>query len=160
VIPVGNATYNGNYTLVSNNRCFDQNGASGTQGYGIGTDSSLLVGLKIVDNDTFGNRVGPYYFQGSTLTYFRGRRIEGRSAVDPALINAGAAADYAVTVPGLDTGNWLLSSNFIGVTTEPMMMTTRYTATNTATVRLFNFSAAAYNLPSGSLLVQAEEVIA
>ena len=160
VLPIGNVTYNGNYTLVSNNRCFDQNGASGTQGYGIGTNSPSLVGLKIVDNDTFGNRVGPYYFQGSTLTFFRGRRIEGRAALDPALINPGNAADYAVTVPGLDAGNWLLSSNFIGVTTEPMMMTTRYTAANTATVRLFNFSAAAYNLPNGALLVQAEEVIA
>ena len=160
VLPIGNVTYNGNYTLVSNNRCFDQNGASGTQGYGIGTNSPSLVGLKIVDNDTFGNRVGPYYFQGSTLTFFRGRRIEGRAALDPALINPGNAADYAVTVPGLDAGNWLLSSNFIGVTTEPMMMTTRYTAANTATVRLFNFSAAAYNLPNGTLLVQAEEVIA
>jgi len=41
-----------------------------------------------------------------------------------------------------------------------MMMTTRYTAANTATVRLFNFSAAAYDLPNGTLLVQAEEVIA
>ena len=160
VLPVGNATYNGNYTLVSNNRCFDQNGASGTQGYGIGTNSSLLVGLKIVDNDSFGNRVGPYYFQGATLTYFRGRRIEGRSAVNPASIAAAGAADYAVTVPGLDTGNWLLSANFIGLTTEPMMLTTRYTATNQATVRLFNFTASAYDLPSGSFLVQAEEVIA
>jgi hypothetical protein len=159
-IPVGNATYNGNYVLVSNNRCFDQNGVSGTQGYGIGTNSPSLVGLKIVDNDTFGNRVGPYYFQGSTLAYFRGRRIEGRSTVNPASIAAAGSADYAVTVPGLDTGNWLLSSNFIGVTTEPMMMTTRYTSSNTATVRLFNFSAAAYDLPSGNLLVQAEEVIA
>jgi len=160
VLPIGNPTYNGNYTLVSNNRCFDQNGAAGTQGYGIGTNSALLVGLKIVDNDTIGNRVGPYYFQGSTLTYFRGRRIEGRSAVNPASIASAGAADYPVTVPGLDTGNWLLSSNFIGVTTEPMMMTVRYTAANTATVRLFNFSASAYDLPSGSFLVQAEEVIA
>jgi len=159
-LPIGNATYNGNYTLVSNNRCFDQNGASGTQGYGIGTNSSLLVGLKIVDNDCFGNRVGPYYFQGSTITYFRGRRIEGRSAVNPASIAPAGSADYAVTVPGLDTGNWLLSANFIGLTTEAMMLTARYTASNTATVRLFNFTASAYDLPSGSLLVQAEEVIA
>lgn len=160
VIPVGNAAYNGNYTLISNNRCFDQNGASGTQGYGIGTNSSLLVGLKIVDNDSFGNRVGPYYFQGSTLTYFRGRRIEGRSAVNPTSLPAAGAADYPVTVPGLDTGNWLLSANFIGVTTEPMMLTARYSAVNQATVRLFNFTASAYDLPSGSFLVQAEEVIA
>ena len=160
VLPIGNPTYNGNYTLVSNNRCFDQNGAAGTQGYGIGTNSSLLVGLKIVDNDSFGNRVGPYYFQGSTLTYFRGRRIEGRSAVNPASLPAAGSADYPVTVPGLDTGNWLLSANFIGLTTEAMMLTTRYTAANTATIRLFNFTASAYDLPSGSFLVQAEEVIA
>jgi hypothetical protein len=160
VLPVGNATYNGNYTLVSNNRCFDQNGASGTQGYGIGTNSSLLVGLKIVDNDSFGNRVGPYYFQGSTLTYFRGRRIEGRAAVNPANVPSGGTGDYDVTVPGLDTGNWLLSANFIGLTTEPMMLIVKYQTSNTARIRLFNFTASAYDLPSGSFLVQAEEVIA
>jgi len=159
-IPAGNATFNGSYSLISNNRCFDQNGASGTQGYGIGAENSSIVGLNVVDNDCVNNRVGPYNMLGATLIFFRGRRIEGRSAVNPASIAAAGAADYAVTVPGLDTGNWLLSSNFIGVTTEPMMMTTRYTAANTATVRLFNFSASAYDLPSGSFLVQAEEVIA
>ena len=162
-IPAGNATYNGSYSLVANNRCFDQNAASGTQGYGIGADNSIaspLVGLKFVDNDCFGNRLAPYIKENATVTYFRGRRIEGRSAVNPASIAAAGAADYPVTVPGLDTGNWLLSSNFIGVTTEPMMMTTRYSAANTAIVRLFNFSASPYDLPSGSLLVQAEEVIA
>jgi len=159
-IPAGNATFNGSYSLISNNRCFDQNGASGTQGYGIGAENSSIVGLNVVDNDCVNNRVGPYNMLGATLIFFRGRRIEGRSAVNPASIAAAGAADYPVTVPGLDTGNWLLSSNFIGVTTEPMMMTTRYSAANTAIVRLFNFSASAYDLPSGSFLVQAEEVIA
>lgn len=162
-IPAGNATYNGSSSLISNNRCFDQNAASGTQGYGIGADYSLaspLVGLKIVDNDCFGNRLASYITENATVTYFRGRRIEGRSAVNPASLPASGAADYSVTVPGLDTGNWLLSANFIGLTTEPMMLTTRYTATNQATVRLFNFTASAYDLPSGSFLVQAEEVIA
>jgi hypothetical protein len=162
-IPAGNATYNGSYSLVSNNRSFDQNGASGTQGYGIGADYSLaspLVGLKFVDNDCFGNRLASYIKENATVTYFRGRRIEGRLAVDPASIAPAGAADYSVTVPGMDTGNWLLSSNFIGLTTEPMMSTTRYTAVNQAAVRIFNFSASAYDLPSGSFLVQAEEVIA
>jgi len=161
-IPAGNATYNGSYSLVSNNRAFDQNGASGTQGYGIGADYSLaspLVGLKFVDNDCFNNRLASYIKENATVTYFRGRRIEGRSAVNPASIAPAGVADYSVTVPGLDTGNWLLSSNFIGLTTEAMMLTTRYTATNTATVRLFNFTASAYDLPSGSFLVQAEETI-
>lgn len=159
-IPAGNATYNGSYSLISNNRCFDQNAASGSQGYGIGAENSSLVGLKIADNDCFGNRVGPYNMNGATVTYFRGRRIEGRSAVNPASLPAAGAADYAVTVPGLDTGNWLISANFIGLTTEPMMLTARYSAANTATIRLFNFTASAYDLPSGSFLVQAEEVIA
>ena len=159
-IPAGNVTYNGSYSLISNNRCFDQNGASGTQGYGIGADNSTLVGLKIVDNDCFGNRTGSYDMQGATVTFFRGRRIEGRSNVNPASIASGGAADYAVTVPGLDTGNWLLSANFVGLTTEPMMLTTRYTSSNTASVRLFNFSGSAYDLPTGNLLVQGEEVIA
>ena len=159
-IPAGNATYNGSYSLISNNRCFDQNGATGTQGYGIGAEDSSVVGLNIVGNDCVNNRVGPYNMLGATVINFRGRRIEGRSAVNPASIAPAGAADYAVTVPGLDTGNWLLSCNFIGLTTEPMMTTTRYTAANTATVRMFNFSASAYDLPNGSLLVQAEEVIA
>lgn len=162
-IPAGNATYNGSYSLISNNRAFDQNGASGTQGYGIGADYSLaspLVGLKFVDNDCFGNRLASYIKENATVTYFRGRRIEGRSAVNPASVPSAGAADYAVTVPGLDTGNWLLSANFIGLTTEAMMLTTRYSAANTAIVRLFNFTASAYDLPSGSFLVQAEEVIA
>jgi len=162
-IPAGNATYNGSYSLISNNRCFDQNGASGTQGYGIGADYSLafpLVGLKFVDNDCFGNRVASYIKENGTVSYFRGRRIEGRLAVDPGSIAPAGVADYSVTVPGMDTSNWLLSSNFIGLTTEPMMMTCRYSAVNQATVRLFNFTASAYDLPSGSFLVQAEEVIA
>lgn len=159
-LAAGNATYNGSNSLISNNRCFDQNGASGSQGYGIGAENSSLVGLKIVDNDCVGNRISAYNMNGATVTYFRGRRIEGRSAVNPASLPASGAADYSVTVPGLDTGNWLLSANFIGLTTEPMMLTTRYTATNQATVRLFNFTASAYDLPSGSFLVQAEEVIA
>ena len=159
-LAAGNATYNGSNSLISNNRCFDQNGASGSQGYGIGAENSSLVGLRIVDNDCVGNRISAYNMNGATVTYFRGRRIEGRSAVNPASIAAAGAADYAVTVPGLDTGNWLLSANFIGLTTEAMMLTTRYTATNQATVRLFNFTASAYDLPSGSFLVQAEEVIA
>jgi hypothetical protein len=162
-IPAGNATYNGSYSLISNNRSFDQNGASGTQGYGIGADYSLaspLVGLKIVDNDCFGNRLASYIKENATVTYFRGRRIEGRYAVNPASLPAGSSADYAVTVPGLDTGNWLLSANFIGLTTEPMMLTTRYSATNQATIRLFNFTGSAYDLPSGSFVVQGEEVIA
>lgn len=154
------ATYNGNYSIHSNNRCFDQNGATGTQGYGMGAENAALVGLKFIDNDCTGNRTGSYDMQGATLTFFRGRRIEGRADANPASIAAAGAADYAVTVPGLDTGKWLLSGNFSAVTTEPMMMTVRYSAANTATVRLFNFSASAYDLPAGSFYVQAEEVIA
>jgi len=153
-------TYNGSYSIHSNNRCFDQNGATGTQGYGMGAENATLVGLKFIDNDCTGNRTGSYDMQGATLTFFRGRRIEGRADANPASIAAAGAADYAVTVPGLDTGKWLLSGNFSAVTTEPMMMTVRYSAANTATVRLFNFSASAYDLPAGSFYVQAEEVIA
>lgn len=153
-------TYNGSYSIHSNNRCFDQNGATGTQGYGMGAENATLVGLKFIDNDCTGNRTGSYDMQGATLTFFRGRRIEGRATSDPTSLASGAAADYAVTVPGLDTGKWLLSGNFSAVTTEPMMMTVRYSAANTATVRLFNFSASAYDLPAGSFYVQAEEVIA
>lgn len=159
-ISYGNATYNGSFSIHTGNRCFDQNGATGTQGYGIGTQGASVEGLKLVDNDCVNNRLGPYDINGATVTYFRGRRINGRSAVNPASLPASGAADYAVTVPGLDTGNWLLSANFIGLTTEPMMLTARYSAANTATIRLFNFTASAYDLPSGSFLVQAEEVIA
>jgi len=159
-ISYGNATYNGSFSIHTGNRCFDQNGATGTQGYGIGTQGASVEGLKLVDNDCVNNRLGPYDINGATVTYFRGRRINGRSAVNPASLPASGTADYAVTVPGLDTGNWLLSANFIGLTTEPMMLTARYSAANTATIRLFNFTASAYDLPSGSFLVQAEEVIA
>lgn len=158
-ISYGNATYNGNYSVHANNRCFDQNGATGTQGYGIGTQGSSVVGLKLIDNDCANNRTGSYDINGATLTFFRGRRIEGRAASDPTSLASGAAADYSVTVPGLDTGKWLLSGNFSAVTTEPMMMTVRYSAANTAIVRLFNFSASAYDLPAGSFYVQAEEIV-
>lgn len=158
-ITYGTSLYNGNYSLISNNRCFDQNGATGTQGYGIGAQGVSVVGVKVVDNDCINNRTGSYDMLGASVIYFRGRRIEGRSTVNPASLPAAGAADYAVTVLGLDTGNWLLSANFIGLTTEPMMLTARYSAANTATIRLFNFTASAYDLPSGSFLVQAEEVI-
>ena len=57
-LPAGNVTYNPSSSLVTNNRSFDQNGASGKQGYGIGVAGSAVTEAKIVDNDCIGNRVG------------------------------------------------------------------------------------------------------
>lgn len=57
-LPAGNPTYNPSGSLITNNRSFDQNGASGKQGYGIGVAGSAVTEAKIVDNDCIGNRVG------------------------------------------------------------------------------------------------------
>lgn len=57
-LPAGNPTYNPSGSLITNNRSFDQNGASGKQGYGIGVAGSAVTEAKIVDNDCINNRVG------------------------------------------------------------------------------------------------------
>ena len=164
------ATYNANYSLIATNRCFDQSGTSGSQGYGITLENSSIVGVQLVDNDCVSNPLGPYALRGATLGYFRGRRLQSVTTVDPASLAAGASADYTVSLPGLTAGgltpsrpyvyNWIFSSSFASVGTLPVMSTTRYASDGNATVRIFNFTASAYDIPSGSLLVQAEETVA
>lgn len=157
----GNASFQAINASAIGNKCYDPNGVAGAQAYGITGENALVTGLKIVDNDCVGNRVAAYNMFGAQVLDFRGRRLEGRNTTDPASIASGGNAVFAVAVPGLNnTDKWLLSCNFTGLTTEDIVFTSYYTGTNAAAVRARNYSAGAVDLPSGSFLVQAEEVIA
>jgi Pectate lyase superfamily protein len=169
VIRGGDATYNGNYSMVHNNRCFDQSGAAGTQGFGIQFEVSTIVGVHLIDNDCVLNPLGAYNTKGAQLGSFRGRRLQSVTTVDPASLAAGASADYSVSLPNLNAAgltpsrpyvyNWNFSCSFAGVGTLPVMTTVRYASEGNATVRIFNFTSSAYDIPSGSLIVQAEETL-
>lgn len=170
VLRSGNPTYNANYSTIRNNRCFDQSGAAGTQGFGIQFETGALVGVHLIDNDCGSNPLGPYNLRGATLASFRGQRLQAVSTVDPASIASGGALDITVSIPNLKaTGldplrpyayNWIYSCSFDAVGTLPVMTTVRYASTGNATIRLFNFSASAYDIPSGKIMIQAEETVA
>ncbi len=168
-IRYGDATYNGNYSLIYNNRSFDQSGISGSNGFGIYLQTASLVGVQIVDNDCVASPLGPYYLNGATLGYFRGRRIQGSATIDPSSLAAGSAQDYSISLPGLTasgldptrpyTYKWLYSCSFAQVGTLPVMTTVRYASDGNAYIRLFNFSSSAYDIPSGTVTIQAEETV-
>ena len=169
VIRGGNPTYNGNYSIVRGNRCFDQAGAAGTQGFGIQFEIGGIYGVHLIDNDCISNPLGPYNIRGATLASFRGQRLQAVSTVDPASIASGGALDISVSLPNLKAAgldplrpyayNWLYSCTFAGVGTLPVMTTVRYASDGNATIRLFNFSGSAYDVPSGKVLIQAEETV-
>lgn len=169
VLRGGNPTYNANYSTVRNNRCFDQSGVAGTQGFGIQFEVGSIVGVHLIDNDCVPNPLGPYNLRGAQLASFRGQRLQSVTTVDPTSLAAGASADYSVSLPnlraaGIDPArpyayNWIYSCNFAGVGTLPVMTTVRYASDGNATVRIFNFTSSAYDIPSGKLMVQAEETV-
>jgi hypothetical protein len=169
VLRGGDPTYNANYSTIRNNRCFDQSGVAGTQGFGIQFEVVGIYGVHIIDNDCIANPLGPYNLRGATLASFRGQRIQGSATIDPTSLAAGSAADYSVSLPGLIaagldptrpyTYKWLYSCSFANVGTNAAMTTVRYASDGNAYIRLFNFTSSAYDIPSGTITIQAEETV-
>lgn len=60
------ATYNGSYSTVTGNRCWDTSGAGGTQLYGYYEESTSLTGIDLGPNSLAGNKTGEAYLQSTT----------------------------------------------------------------------------------------------
>ncbi len=103
-LPEGNAGSggfnHGSYAIVQGNRSFDQNGATGKQGYGIGVAGPLVVSFKIVDNDASGNRTSDYNMNGATPGVLRDISSSGSGV---SLATTAPAAVGTTAVVGVGT---------------------------------------------------------
>lgn len=64
----GDATYNSNNSIYSNNKSFNTTGASGTQTYGYYEQSSSLSGIVVTENNFGTNKTGPTNIASSSTT--------------------------------------------------------------------------------------------
>lgn len=85
----------------------------------------------------------------TVLTKLPSARLSGDTTYDPPNLGAGATTTTTVTVPGATLG-WDASAAF-SLSLSGLAMTAYVSATDTVTVVLFNPTAGAVNLASGTL---------
>ncbi|EKS29266.1 glycoside hydrolase family 55 protein [Afipia felis] len=64
----GTSTYNASNSIFIGNRCYDQQGASGTQTYGYKEENSSLSGIMLGHNNFAGNKTGTVSLLATTTT--------------------------------------------------------------------------------------------
>jgi hypothetical protein len=147
------ATYNGSDCIVSNNHCWDTNGASGTQDYGIGIDSNNS-GNTFVGNRLSGNRTGDINWNGSLVTStWYGFNCTGTITNDFGSISNNASATITVTVPGALLGDYVQASCSLSL--AGMSLTGYVSASNAVTLVLTNNTGGAIDLASATFRATA-----
>ena len=141
------ATTNAQYSIVSDNICYDTAGASGTQDYGIAISSSITSNTILMSNNqVYTNAVGPV--SASVSQSFVGENYYATTVWDPPNLAASGTTTNAVTVGGAVFGDIVSvssSSSMLGI-----IMTGYVSAANQVTIVLHNPTAAAVNLPSAT----------
>lgn len=151
----GTATYNGSNSLVVNNMAFDESGASGTQTYGYGDQSSSIDGVQVGGNNFNDNKTGNQNLLGS-LASVHSQSLYGSKTWDPgSVMSAGVPATTTVTVTGAALGDIVRASFSLDL--QGLSLTGYVSSANTVTVSLANLTAGAVDLGSGTLVVQVDK---
>ena len=100
----GTSTYNGSESVIANNRCFDTNGAGGTQTYGYIDQGSSTSYVVVSSNSFKGNKTGAMN-PASTVFSFDGQTLEGSASWNPGTITNAGNATATMTVAGAVVGD-------------------------------------------------------
>lgn len=134
--------YNANESVYVNNVCFDTNGASGTQVYGIQDQSASLHGIQMANNMLANNKLGPMSILSPTAS-FLGPRLHAKHLWTTGAVAAGSAVEDEVTVPGAKLGDFVEASATFNL--EGWTLTGWVKSANLARLRLANHTAASKN---------------
>jgi hypothetical protein len=153
VLGYSTPTYNASDCVISNNQCWDTNGASGTQDYGIAINSNN-TGNILVGNRLFGNKTGDIYWNGSPVTgTWYGFNASGSITNDFGSINNGASATVVVTVNGALLGDYVQASCSLSL--AGMSLTGYVSTSNAVTLVLTNNTGSPVDLASATFRAMA-----
>ncbi len=105
------AALNASFSVVSNNRCFDTSGGSGTQEYGYTESAALLNGMVLSGNNFQGNKLGQTIISGTTFPTcsYDGTNSQVNYPYTPGTIAAGASS-VLITEGGASLGDFVMCS--------------------------------------------------
>jgi hypothetical protein len=149
-IRYGTASYNGSESIISGNRCFDTNGGTGTQTYGILDQGSNTSYVTIKGNGLKGNKIAPMNILGSRYD-IETPTIRGSLIWDVPSIAVGAAAENGLTLAGTTVGDSAIVS--CSVSTQGMRLFGYVNAINSIVIRLENGTGSAVDLSSATFQV-------
>jgi hypothetical protein len=144
--------YNGSNNVVANNVCFDTQGASGTQQYGISVNPNNS-GNVFIGNKLYDNKIGPFYTTKTEIFY--GSNASGKTTTNLASISNGASATVTVTVTGAAVGDYVEGS--CSVSLQGMSLTGYVSATNTVTLVVTNNTGSPIDLASATFNARASQ---
>lgn len=127
--------YNASESVYVNNVCFDTNGASGTQTYGIQDQSSSLHGIQMANNMLANNKLGPMSILSPTAS-FLGPRLHAKHLWTPGAVAADSSVEAEVTVAGAKLGDFVEASATFNL--EGWMLFGWVKSANLARLRLVN----------------------
>jgi len=152
----GTASYNASESVFSGNRCFDTNGASGTQTYGYEEQNVLLNDIVVSGNSFQQNKTGQISILSGSTSYSGNSTTYATAFNPPSLLaNELHLSDY--TVSGSRLGD-LVNVSF-SLNTQGVLFYGYVKANNTVGVGIKNNTTGTVDLGSGTLTIRCEKTI-
>jgi hypothetical protein len=146
------ASYSGSESVIIGNRCFDTAGAGGTQTYGYTDQNTSPSYVVLIGNSFKQNKTGATNVAPSGVMSFVGQKLQGSLAWNPGLIAAGGRTGIAtISVPGAVVGDEVTTS--FNQDLQGVVLSGWVSAVNTASLILFNPTAAGVTVASGTAYV-------
>jgi hypothetical protein len=149
----GTALYNTSESVFSGNRCFDTNGAGGSQEYGYQEQSALLTDIVLSGNSFQQNKTGQILILSASTSY-SGNSTTYSTTFNPPSLIAGEFNLSSYTVAGARVGD-LVSVSF-SLDAQGILFYGYVTVNNTVAVGLKNNTLGTIDLASGTLVIRCQ----
>jgi hypothetical protein len=150
------AALNASFSVVSNNRCFDTSGGSGTQEYGYTESAALLNGMVLSGNNFQGNKLGQTIISSTTFPTcsYDGTNSQVNYPYTPGTIAAGASS-VLITEGGASLGDFVMCSFDLDI--NGINLFAYVYAANAIRVVFFNYTGSPVTLGAGIVRLKVIE---
>jgi len=150
----GTESYNAVESVYSGNRCFDTDGAGGTQEYGYQEQSALLSGIVVSGNSFDQNKTGRASILSSSTTFY-GTTITAKATYDPPSLAANASVSTDVFCPGARVGDFVSVS--FSLDAQGILFYGFVNAANNIKIWLKNNTGGTVDLASGTIVARCDK---